>query len=55
MNGENLIESECGYYDEFHQLLAEEYIGLDDVEVWHEKKFITDEQYQFAKEYLKGD
>ncbi len=52
MNGECLIDSACGYYDEFHQLLSEEYISMDDVEVWHAKGFITEKQYKFAKDYL---
>lgn len=53
MNGENLMEQACGYYDEFHQLLAEEYISIDDVEAWYSQGFITKKQYEFAIDYLK--
>ena len=49
------MEQACGYYDELHQLLAEEYINMDDVEVWHKKGLITEKQYKFALDYMKGE
>lgn len=55
MNGECLMEQACGYYDELHQLLAEDYISHKDIEDWYKKGFITEQQYKFAVNYLKGE
>ena len=55
MNGETIIDSALGYPDEFHQLLAEGYLTLNEVKKWFENKFITEQQYKFAVNYLKGE
>ena len=55
MNGEYGLEQACGYYDEFQALLAEGYIGLNEVKLWYEKGFITEKQYKFGISYLNGD
>ena len=52
MNGENLIEWECGFYGEFRQRLYEGEIDLKEVSKLYKEKRITPYQYNFAIEYL---
>ena len=52
MNGENLMDWECGFYDEFHQKLYDGEITLTDAIRLYKTKKITPYQYNYAKDYL---
>jgi hypothetical protein len=48
----NEIEWNCGFYDEFHQLLYDGEISLDEVIKAYKQNKITPYQYKFAIDYL---
>ena len=45
----------CGFYDELHQKLYDGDLTKADIEELHKNYKITDYQYNFAIDYLKGE
>ena len=52
MNGEYLMDWECGYYDRFEHELREGNMTLKDVVRLYKDGKITEFQYQYGMEYL---
>ena len=55
MNGENLIDWECGFYDQFEQELREGEITTADIDRLYKDKKITKYQYEYGINYMKED
>lgn len=55
MGGEYYMDWACGFYDEFHQALYDGEITMADVEKSYKENKITKYQFEFAKDYLKGE
>ena len=55
MTGEDLMDWECGYYNQFEQELHEGLIKVSDLQKLFNEKKITEYQYRYGIEYLTED